>query len=994
MVSLANFKIILSRYYKIIMSLGKAKSSAYISGSGVGALGLNNRAALRRRVYTCSPYCKVTLPQPPPIPNSNIITGNFIYSFIYTGPGAFTSSYIPLVAGNGLTYSYTQTAILNNDGQVVITINVSFTFTDNGTTLDGLTFNPYNNTINTSINNVTNPSNSISSWYNSNTSNVTIKQFGGIPLIRNAGYHAYTPPAVSGLQFAYLTNLVINTPDAPTILSNTYLDYVFRNCTNFNSPIGNWDTSNVISMSDAFQNCTYFNQPIGSWNTSNVTYMQYMFQNCPAFNQPIGSWNTSKVTNMIRMFQNCPAFNQPIGSWNTNKVTDMLEMFSGATAFNTFIGNDWFIYSYTYSTSVEPVFSASYIPLVSGNGLTYTYIKVTNTVTKTVTINVYKGFTDNGTTLDGIRFTGVDNNLTITNWYNTNTTNVTIKQFGGIPLSRNTTYSGLPDGLQFSGLINLVITATDAPSILTNTILDDCFWNCTNFNSPLKSWDIRNVISVAFLFQNTAFNQDISSWNTSNLTTMAYMFYQAKAFNQDISNWNTSKVTNMSYMFYQASAFNKPINSWDTSKVTTMYAMFNEAIVFNNGSLTNNGANPLTWNTSSVTDMANVFGNAIAFNQYIGSWNTSKVTTMYAMFGAASAFNQDISNWNTSKVTTMSYMFNRAAVFNQNISSWNTGNVTNMDYMINRASAFNQPIGSWDTSKVTNMEGILRFATSFNQPIGSWNTSSVTNMSFMFENNTAFNQNISNWNTSNVTTMQAMFYNATAFNQDISSWTFKIGINITNMFVGATAFNNTYPSLGFVSGGSTINNAGGTNAAVTNVGVYSGNSDNSTNSGSGGSFFPTVSPINTYYFFYTSPSVSQGSPKYSYQGTYIQPPSGLTYWNLTGKTSITYTITVNPEWITSAGGTAVFVIILTDSGNVAHQVTVPITSSSNTKITTLLSSFNNGSLSGANIKQIDFQAAGGTAAITVNSLTSNTNTSVIQNGYPTTINLTGPVTFN
>jgi surface protein len=283
---------------------------------------------------------------------------------------------------------------------------------------------------------------------------------------------------------------------------------------------------------------------------------------------------------------------------------------------------------------------------------------------------------------------------------------------------------------------------------------------------------------------------------------------------------------------------------------------------------------------------------------------------------------------------------------------------------------------------------------SFNQPIGSWNTTSVTNMANMFASNTQFNQVISAWNTSNVTTMQAMFFGALAFNKDISTWTFKIGVVITNMFVGATAFNTTYPSLGFVSGGSTINNAGGTNAGTINVGTYSGNTIGNTNSGSGGGFFPLLSPINTYYFFYTSPLSPQGSPNFSFQGTYIQPPSGLTFWNLTGKTSITYTITVNQEWITSAGGTAVFVIILTDSGNVAHQVTVPITSSSNTTIITLLSSFNNGSLSGANIKQIDFQAAGGTAAITVNSLTSNTNTSVVLNGYPTRINLTGPIIFN
>ena len=53
---------------------------------------------------------------------------------------------------------------------------------------------------------------------------------------------------------------------------------------------------NVTNLTYAFYNCTNFNQPIGNWNTTNVTNMTYMFQSCTKFNQDLSQWCVSLIT--------------------------------------------------------------------------------------------------------------------------------------------------------------------------------------------------------------------------------------------------------------------------------------------------------------------------------------------------------------------------------------------------------------------------------------------------------------------------------------------------------------------------------------------------------------------------------------------------------------------------------------------------------------------------------------------------------------------------
>ena len=137
--------------------------------------------------------------------------------------------------------------------------------------------------------------------------------------------------------FCNATSLTSVPSSLPTTVTD--LSSMFFNATSFNSPIGNWNTTNVTDMNNMFFQATTFNQPIDSWNTANVTNMSSMFLNAYSFNQPIGTWSTVNVKNMAMMFNGAIIFNQPIANWNTKNVTSMGEMFNSAYLYNQPIGN-------------------------------------------------------------------------------------------------------------------------------------------------------------------------------------------------------------------------------------------------------------------------------------------------------------------------------------------------------------------------------------------------------------------------------------------------------------------------------------------------------------------------------------------------------------------------------------------------------------------------------------------------------------------------------
>jgi len=137
--------------------------------------------------------------------------------------------------------------------------------------------------------------------------------------------------------FRSCSNLQIVAADAPNLSNVTSMAGAFQGCSNPNFATAHdfnvWDVSNITNMNFTFV-ASNFNRPIGNWNTGNVQIFQGMFEACSVFNQYIGDWNTGSANTMRTMFFGAAAFNQDISSWNTANVGDMQFMFASAVTFN------------------------------------------------------------------------------------------------------------------------------------------------------------------------------------------------------------------------------------------------------------------------------------------------------------------------------------------------------------------------------------------------------------------------------------------------------------------------------------------------------------------------------------------------------------------------------------------------------------------------------------------------------------------------------------
>ena len=150
------------------------------------------------------------------------------------------------------------------------------------------------------------------------------------------------------------TNMTCSATDAPLITSTSLKRY-FRECSNFDGAVGNWDVSGVDDLFEVFYVALLFNQDVGSWDVSNVTDMTNAFRDTP-FNQDISSWDTSSVTIMQAMFRNATSFNQNISTWDINQVINFNIFMTNVTLSTTNYDAllvAWEAQAPTYSGSID-----------------------------------------------------------------------------------------------------------------------------------------------------------------------------------------------------------------------------------------------------------------------------------------------------------------------------------------------------------------------------------------------------------------------------------------------------------------------------------------------------------------------------------------------------------------------------------------------------------------------------------------------------------------
>ncbi|MEM6720847.1 MAG: BspA family leucine-rich repeat surface protein [Bacteroidota bacterium] len=229
-----------------------------------------------------------------------------------------------------------------------------------------------------------------------------------------------------------------------------------------------------------------------------------------------------------------------------------------------------------------------------------------------------------------------DKLLTIERWGNIKWTNMNRAFFGCKNL--DVTAIDTPDlsnvtdmSLMFTSCENLIGTTAFGSWDVSNVQnMSNAFSGTDAFNQDISTWNTSNVTDMSFMFQGSeGINQDLlqsnGGWNTGNVTNMTSMFSGAVNFNGNISNWNVSQVLTMNFMF-ENTPLNQDLSTWNPSSTTEMRGMFLNASSFN--------SDIGNWNVSNVADMVSMFANATSFDQDLGDWDLTNLGN--SPFGNAS----------------------------------------------------------------------------------------------------------------------------------------------------------------------------------------------------------------------------------------------------------------------------------------------------------------------------------------------------------------------
>ena len=101
----------------------------------------------------------------------------------------------------------------------------------------------------------------------------------------------------------------------------TNMSNMFTYCETLTSAnIGNWDVSKVSDFSYMFSSTDLFNENLNNWNIgTNVTgniEMTGMFELAKKFNSPLSNWDVTNVFDFVYFLRGAAEFDQDLGDWN------------------------------------------------------------------------------------------------------------------------------------------------------------------------------------------------------------------------------------------------------------------------------------------------------------------------------------------------------------------------------------------------------------------------------------------------------------------------------------------------------------------------------------------------------------------------------------------------------------------------------------------------------------------------------------------------------
>ncbi len=300
---------------------------------------------------------------------------------------------------------------------------------------------------------------------------------------------------------------------------------------------GQWDSSQVITMSGMFEGCVSLAElNVQEWDTANVYDMSRMFWDCGALkNLAAGKWNTGSAANMNGMFWNCVSLETlDVGGWDTKQVTDMTQMFSGCSHLTGLDVGGW---------SVDKV-----------SGMTW----------------MFRG-------CESLR------SLDVSGWNPVSAVTM-YGMFGDCKKLERLDVSGWDVGSvkvmesMFEGCGELAVLDVGNWNTANVSNMKSQFANCTKLTVlDVSGWDTGNVGNTSRMFFNGGFESlDVEDWNTGKLTEMGGMFSGCQnLISLNTGKWDVSNVVNASGAFQNCKNLERlATEEWDTGMFTDIEHMF------------------------------------------------------------------------------------------------------------------------------------------------------------------------------------------------------------------------------------------------------------------------------------------------------------------------------------------------------------------------------------------------------------------------------------